>query len=66
MKDKRIHAALSAKVSYERVGIEVLKMMNSPNPLTAFQLIYEMDLYSIMFLYPTGQLRQTLTNSLPH
>jgi len=35
MEDERIHAALNAKISRERVGIEVVKMMNSRNPLMA-------------------------------
>ncbi len=68
MKDKRIHTALNEKVSRERVGIEVMKMMNGRNPSLAFKLIYGADLYSVVFLGPivTRQLCQALTNFLPH
>jgi hypothetical protein len=44
VKDKRMHVALNAKIGYERIGTETIKMMNSQNPLIAFRLIYEMDL----------------------
>lgn len=66
MKDERIHAALNAKISRERVGAEVAKMMNGRNPLVAFQLVDALGLYSTVFLGPTGQSRRTLTNMLPH
>ncbi|KAI9739965.1 MAG: hypothetical protein M1818_005021 [Claussenomyces sp. TS43310] len=62
MKDERIHIALDAKISRERVGIELGKMMSSRNPLMAFELIYDMGLYSTVFLDPSGHLRQALTN----
>lgn len=65
MKDARIHSALNRKISRERVGIEVGKMMNGPNPLMAFQLIYEMDLYSTVFLDPHDHLRGALLDVLP-
>jgi len=68
MKDKRIQTALNEKVTRERIGIEVMKMMNDRDPSLAFKLIYEADLYSTVFLGPsiTGQLGQALTNFLPH
>ncbi|KAI9733801.1 MAG: hypothetical protein M1818_007068 [Claussenomyces sp. TS43310] len=50
MKDKRIRTALNEKVSRERIGIEVIKMMNDRNPSLAFKLIYEADLYATVFL----------------
>lgn len=50
MKDQRIHAALNAKVSRERIGIEVFKMLNGRDPLMSFQLIYELGLYASVFL----------------
>ncbi|KAG9237210.1 putative poly(A) polymerase [Amylocarpus encephaloides] len=65
MKDKRIQKALNEKVSRERIGIEVIKMMNDRNPSLAFKLIYEADLYSTVFLGPTVT-DQALTNFLPH
>ena len=66
LRDERIHAALNAKISRERVGVEVVKLMNGPNPLMAIQLIYATGLYSTVFLGPASQSRQTLTNLLPH
>lgn len=66
MKDERIHAALNLKISRERVGIEVAKMMTGRNPPFALELIHEMNLYSTVFLDPSAdQLRDTLANSLP-
>ncbi|OBT71526.1 hypothetical protein VF21_09693 [Pseudogymnoascus sp. 05NY08] len=59
MKDQRIHRALSEKVTCERIGIEVMKMMRDRNPSLAFRLIYEAGLYSTVFLGPldTAELR---------
>lgn len=66
LKDKSIHTALNAKISRERVGTELTKIINSRNPLMAFQLIYESGLYSTVFLNPNGQSRLALTKLLPH
>ncbi|XP_044723675.1 poly A polymerase head domain-containing protein [Hirsutella rhossiliensis] len=41
MRDQDIHQALTAKVSRERVGIELFKIMKQPNPQLAFHLIYQ-------------------------
>ncbi len=65
MKDERIHASLNAKISRERVGIEVFKMINGRNPLMAFQLIYDAGLYSTVFLKSSSQSLHSLTNMLP-
>lgn len=66
MKDARIHAALNLKISRERVGVEVQKMRVGRNPPFAFQLIYETDLYSTVFLEQgAGGLRDTLTRMFP-
>lgn len=66
MKDERIHAALNLKISRERVGVEVTKMMKGRNPPFAFELIYETNLYSTVFLEQgADQLRDTLTDVLP-
>ena len=66
MKDESIHAALNRKISRERVGIEVMKMMNGRNPPFAFELMYEANLYSTVFLEQhTGELRDTLASLLP-
>lgn len=66
LKDESIHIALNAKISRERVGIELTKMINGRNPLLAFQLIYESGLYSTVFLNPNGKSRQVLTKLLPY
>ena len=55
MEDSRIHAALNAKISRERVGVEVGKMVNGENPLMAFQLIFHCNLWPTVFLDPTGK-----------
>ncbi len=65
MKDKRIHASLNAKISRERVGIEVMKMLNGRNPFMACQLIYDSGLYSTVFLNSTSQSLHSLTSLLP-
>lgn len=66
MKDERIHAALNLKISRERVGTEVAKMMTGRNPPFAFQLIHEMNLYSTVFLEPgSDQLRDAVADVLP-
>lgn len=65
MKDKRIQVALNTKISRERVGMEVLKMINGRNPRRAFQLIYEMGLYSTIFINSNSQSLCSLTSLLP-
>lgn len=66
MRDGRIHEALNLKISRERVGTEVAKMMTGRNPPFAFQLIHEMDLYPTVFLEPGAeQLRGALAEVLP-
>ncbi|KAI0530146.1 hypothetical protein GGR58DRAFT_525231 [Xylaria digitata] len=50
MRDQRIHNALEAKISRERIGIEVFKIMKNSNPQSAFHLIFESNLYSTVFL----------------
>ena len=44
MKDLLVHTAFNVKISRERVGIEVEKMITGPDPLTAFEFLYESDL----------------------
>lgn len=66
MKDENIHRSLNEKVSRERIGIEVMKMMRDRNPSLAFRLIFEAGLYSTVFLgqYNTTELHRAL--SLPN
>ncbi|KKY25892.1 putative trna nucleotidyltransferase [Phaeomoniella chlamydospora] len=65
MKDDRIHAALNAKISRERVGVEVAKMIAGRYPLIAFQLIHDLNLYSTVFLEPGSDSGEHLKNHLP-
>lgn len=55
MRDKMIHEALRAKISRERVGIEVDKMLTGPDPRGAMKLIYDLDLHSTVFAGPAGK-----------
>jgi hypothetical protein len=45
--------------------LKAAKIINGPNPLMAFQLIYKMDLYSTVFLDPHDHLRGALLDVLP-
>ncbi|PFH61000.1 hypothetical protein XA68_18418 [Ophiocordyceps unilateralis] len=65
MGDAEIHAALGVKVSRERVGIEVLKMMRQPNPQFALKSLFEADLYHTVFLERNSSLRKALQHELP-
>ncbi|KAJ1560487.1 CCA tRNA nucleotidyltransferase, mitochondrial, partial [Cladochytrium tenue] len=50
--DPAIHAAFNAKVSRERVGIEVDKMLLGPDPLRALLLIAEFGFFTDVFAPP--------------
>ncbi|PWN34053.1 uncharacterized protein FA14DRAFT_136596, partial [Meira miltonrushii] len=59
LKDERgaeIRLALSSKVSRERFGIEVNKMMLGPDPAGALALIEKMHLYDVVFGPPPGEI----------
>ncbi|KAG0141331.1 hypothetical protein CROQUDRAFT_136208 [Cronartium quercuum f. sp. fusiforme G11] len=49
---KTIRTALREKISRERVGIEVDKMLSGPFPLAALELIVKLGLYPIVFTAP--------------
>ncbi|KAF7320113.1 tRNA nucleotidyltransferase [Mycena kentingensis (nom. inval.)] len=49
VRDPEIQTALMAKVTRERVGEEVSKMMKGPDPLHAVELIHEFSLYNAVF-----------------
>lgn len=53
MKDKTIHAALKSKISRERVGVEVFKILAGPDPYTGLKLINDFDLYDTVFGDPS-------------
>ncbi|KZV95619.1 hypothetical protein EXIGLDRAFT_610365 [Exidia glandulosa HHB12029] len=50
--DPEIQQAIMAKVSRERVGIEVEKMLNGRDPPTAIELIHDLSLYHTVFAVP--------------
>ncbi|KAG0651535.1 tRNA nucleotidyltransferase [Hyphodiscus hymeniophilus] len=54
MSDPTVMDALKLKISRERVGVELGKMLKGPNPRSALQLIDHLGLYSIIFTDPTG------------
>jgi len=49
MKDKTIHKALQDKISRERVGVEMGKIMAGPDPYTGLKYVNEFDLYHTVF-----------------
>ncbi|KIY67515.1 transfer RNA nucleotidyltransferase [Cylindrobasidium torrendii FP15055 ss-10] len=54
LKDTEIQDALVAKVSRERVGDELFKMMHGRSPLHALKLIHDADLWEAIFCtYPS-------------
>jgi tRNA nucleotidyltransferase (CCA-adding enzyme) len=65
MKDRSIHDALKAKISRERVGVEVGKMVSGPNPHRAMMLIHELGLYGSVFANPNNDFVPQLASSCP-
>lgn len=53
MKNVEIQEALQAKISRERVGVELDKMLRGPDPYRALVLIDRLSLYRIIFSDPT-------------
>lgn len=53
MGDPRVLDALRAKISRERVGVELEKMLKGKHPLQALELIDELNLYHAIFTDPT-------------
>ncbi|KAI1032938.1 hypothetical protein LB504_006675 [Fusarium proliferatum] len=64
IKEHEIHIALDEKVSRERVGIEVFKMMKDRNPELSFSLIHEANLYGTVFLSLRSPLHEPLRHLL--
>ncbi|KAL9104138.1 MAG: hypothetical protein Q9163_000885 [Psora crenata] len=54
MSDHRIKNALKAKISRERVGVEVNKTLKGPDPHMALSLIDSLNLYNAIFTDPTS------------
>ncbi|TAQ86974.1 hypothetical protein B7494_g4709 [Chlorociboria aeruginascens] len=55
MSDPSVMKALQLKISRERVGIEVAKMLKDKNPRRALELTDKLGLYSAVFTDPTFQ-----------
>lgn len=51
--------------SRERIGIEIFKIMKNPHPQVAFQLLFDADLYTTVFLGLNSSLRPMLQELLP-
>ncbi|KAF2708775.1 poly A polymerase C-terminal region-like protein [Pleomassaria siparia CBS 279.74] len=56
MGDKSIQEVLKVKISRERVGMELEKMLNGPDPRMALALIDRLGLYETVFTDPTRTL----------
>ncbi|EHY54007.1 CCA tRNA nucleotidyltransferase, mitochondrial [Exophiala dermatitidis] len=54
MKDKTIHEALRIKISRERVGVEINKIMDGPDPYTGLKDINDLGLYNTVFADPNS------------
>ncbi|RGB37748.1 hypothetical protein C1646_651771 [Rhizophagus diaphanus] len=52
LKDESIKVALNEKISRERVGIEIDKMIKGPDPVQAIDLIVNLGLYDVVFSPP--------------
>ncbi|KAK2681398.1 hypothetical protein RAB80_003191 [Fusarium oxysporum f. sp. vasinfectum] len=65
IKEHEIHVALDEKVSRERVGIEVFKMMKNRNLELSFSLIHEANLYGTVFLSLRSPLHEHLRHLFP-
>jgi tRNA nucleotidyltransferase (CCA-adding enzyme) len=50
--NKEVRVALRDKVSPERIGIEMKKMLKGPNALTAMRHVFELNLHRVIFKFP--------------
>ena len=64
MKDPEIKAALQAKISRERVGVELEKMLKGPDPHRALGLIDRLTLYQTIFSDPTQDAQKVFNPDL--
>ncbi|KAL8789282.1 MAG: hypothetical protein Q9213_001205 [Squamulea squamosa] len=55
MSDNGIHEEFKLKITRERVGIEVTKMLQGPNPHQALHLIDRLGLYGTIFTIPDSE-----------
>jgi tRNA nucleotidyltransferase/poly(A) polymerase len=56
MANPEIQDVLKIKISRERVGIELEKMLKGPRPRMALEIINKYNLYKTVFTYPTREL----------
>ncbi|KAM3581107.1 CCA tRNA nucleotidyltransferase, mitochondrial [Umbelopsis sp. WA50703] len=63
VKEEKIKYALLAKISRERIGIEVDKMIRGPSPKRSLELIQSFGLYEIVFAPPADIHEGTLQNT---
>ena len=66
MMDENVHLALNTKITRERIKTEVMKMIQSRHPRTAFELLHRTGLYATVFLNETSQTYGNLRSSLPN
>ncbi|KAJ9644508.1 CCA tRNA nucleotidyltransferase, mitochondrial [Coniosporium tulheliwenetii] len=59
MRNAEINEALRIKISRERVGIELEKMLKGPDPRSALNYINRLDLYETIFTDPTKKVTFT-------
>ncbi|RFU26613.1 hypothetical protein B7463_g9729, partial [Scytalidium lignicola] len=55
MSDRSVQHALEVKISRERVGVELEKMLKGPNPRQSLEIIDRLRLYSTIFTDPTNK-----------
>ncbi|KAK9457210.1 hypothetical protein V1511DRAFT_508652 [Dipodascopsis uninucleata] len=58
MKDEAIKKALAVKISRERIGVEIEKILKGPDPLLGLSLIEETGLFNFVFYPPLDRLDQ--------
>ncbi|KAI8058644.1 uncharacterized protein B0P05DRAFT_581543 [Gilbertella persicaria] len=62
-KHPEIRDALVSKISRERIGIELDKMITGPFPLLSLELIHQLDLYPVVMTSPANIVRGTVSTS---
>ncbi|KAF5990131.1 tRNA nucleotidyltransferase [Fusarium bulbicola] len=55
MADPKVLEALRAKISRERIGVELEKMLKGDHPFDALQLVHELQLFHAIFTDPTQE-----------
>ncbi|KAJ9654398.1 CCA tRNA nucleotidyltransferase, mitochondrial [Neophaeococcomyces mojaviensis] len=65
MADPTIHDALRLKITRERVGVEVGKIMTGPDPYSGLTRIYDRNLYATVFADPRSTSQKFHEESFP-